>query len=269
MTSATPGSGIATPAWTVVRLPEPWSHTPVAVVVPTYNEADNLPLLVSRVFALPLDRVRLIVVDDNSPDGTGAIADELAAEANAVRPDRMVVIHRQTKDGIGRAHLAGMVEALARGDDYVVQMDADLSHPPEFIPQMLGAALATDSGLVIGSRYVASGSLSSNWVLHRRLLSRGASAYVNAILRMRIADTTGGFKVWRADALKSIELGEVRSTGFSFQIEMNYRAKMAGVRILEVPIHFDERHSGKSKISFAIQIEGLWVPVALRFSRRP
>lgn len=269
MTSVPPDGAGAAPRWAGVTLPSPWCDVQIAVVVPTYNEVDNLPLLVERVFAVPLRRLRLIVVDDNSPDGTGRVADELAARANAERTDRMVVIHRTTKDGIGRAHLAGMAAALARDDDYVVQMDADLSHPPEFIPQMLGAALSTDAGLVIGSRYVASGSLSSNWVLHRRILSRGASAYVNAILRMRIADTTGGFKLWRADALKSIELNEVRSTGFSFQIEMNYRAKRAGVRILEVPIHFDERHSGKSKISLAIQLEGLWVPLALRWSRRP
>jgi dolichol-phosphate mannosyltransferase len=268
MGSELPEAAAAAPGWAAVNLPAPWCDVPVAVVVPTYNEVDNLPLLAARVFALPLRRLRLIVVDDNSPDGTGRVADQLAEAANAERPDRMVVIHRTTKDGIGRAHLAGMVEAMARDDEYVVQMDADLSHPPEFIPQMLGSALSTDAGLVIGSRYVASGSLSRNWVLHRRLLSRGASAYVNAILRMRIADTTGGFKLWRVDALKSIELNEVRSTGFAFQIEMNYRAKQAGVRTLEVPIHFDERHSGKSKISLAIQLEGLWVPLALRWSRR-
>ncbi len=252
----------------VMDLPAPWCDVPIAVVVPTYNEIDNLPLVVDRLFALRLPRLRLIVVDDNSPDGTGRLADELAERQNAERPDRMVVVHRENKDGIGRAYLAGMAAALARDDEFIVQMDADLSHIPEYIPQMLGAAMSTDAGLVIGSRYVAGGSLSSNWVLHRRMLSRGASAYVNAILRMRVADTTAGFKLWRAHALKSIELTEVRSSGFSFQIEMSYRAMRAGVRILEVPIHFDQRHSGKSKISFAIQVEGLWVPIALKFSRR-
>ena len=252
-----------------VELPAPWSAHPIAVVVPTYNEAENLPVLVQRIFALGLPNLRLIVVDDNSPDGTGDIAERLAAGANNLRPDRMVVLHREVKDGIGRAYLEGMARALADDAQFVVQMDADLSHAPEVIPEMLGTMLATDAGLVIGSRYIASGSLSADWGLHRRLLSRGGSLYVNSILHLRIADTTGGFKMWRADALKSIDLSHVRSTGFSFQIEMNYRAKMAGVKIVEIPIHFHERFRGRSKITLAVQVEGLWVPFALRFSRRP
>jgi len=251
-----------------IELPKPWSEAPIAVVVPTYNEADNLPRLARRLFALKLPHLRLIVVDDGSPDGTGDIADQLAAEVNEGRPGRMVVVHRKAKEGIGRAHLAGMAQALARDDQFIVQMDGDLSHQPETIPEMLGAMLATDSGLVIGSRYIASGSLSESWTLYRRLLSRGGSAYVNSILHLRIADTTGGFKLWRADALKSIDLARVRSSGFSFQIEMNYRAQQAGAKILEIPIHFDERFAGKSKITLGIQLEGLWVPFALRASRK-
>jgi dolichol-phosphate mannosyltransferase len=251
---------------TSIELPKPWSEVPIAVVVPTYNEAENLPRLAQRLFALKLPNIRLIVVDDSSPDGTGEIADQLAAEFNQAHPNRVVVLHRAVKNGIGRAHMAGMAEALARDDQFIVQMDGDLSHQPETIPEMLGAMLATDSGLVIGSRYIASGSLSETWDLYRRLLSRGGSKYVNSILHLRIADTTGGFKLWRADALKSIDLACVRSSGFSFQIEMNYRACSAGIKILEIPIHFDERFAGKSKITLGIQLEGLWVPFALRMA---
>jgi dolichol-phosphate mannosyltransferase len=251
-----------------VELPTPWSQAPVAVVVPTYNEAENLPKLAKRIFGLGLTNIRLIVVDDNSPDGTGRIADELAGEYNSARADSMVVIHRQAKGGIGRAYLVGMKEAIARDDQFVVQMDADLSHQPEAIPGMLGTLLSTDAGLVIGSRYIASGSLTENWGLYRRLLSRGGSIYVNAVTHMRIADTTGGFKVWRADTLKSIDLAHVRSMGFSFQIEMNYRALEAGVKVVEVPIHFSDRYSGSSKITLGIQVEGLWVPFALRFAAK-
>ncbi|WP_051367841.1 polyprenol monophosphomannose synthase [Hamadaea tsunoensis] len=262
-------SGPAARFGPAVVLPQPWCDAPVAVVVPTYNEVDNLPQLLERLFALKLSRLRVIIVDDNSPDGTGDLADRLAAEYNAERPDRMLVVHRTAKEGIGKAHLAGMAEAMAHDDEFIIQMDADLSHPPEFIPQMLGTMLSTDAGLIIGSRYVASGSLSSNWALYRRMLSRGGSAYVNTVLRLRIADTTAGYKLWRADSLKSIDLAHVRSTGFSFQIEMNYRALLAGVKTVEVPIHFDDRLTGQSKITLGIQLEGLWVPLALRFQRRP
>jgi dolichol-phosphate mannosyltransferase len=147
-------------------------------------------------------------------------------------------------------------------------MDADLSHPPEFIPEMLGTALATEAGLIIGSRYIASGSITENWGLYRRMLSRGGSLYVNAILKLRIQDTTGGFKLWRRDLLKNIDLANVQSDGFSFQIEMNVRAKQSGFKIIEVPIHFDERFSGSSKITLAIQLEGLLVPLTMRFKKK-
>lgn len=250
-----------------VELPEPWASEPIAVVVPTYNEVDNLAPLAERVFALKLPNLRLIIVDDNSPDGTGEKAESIAAEANAARPGRMMVVHRQVKDGIGRAHIAGMKAAMEQGDRYVVQMDGDLSHPPEFIPEFLGTMLSTRAGLIIGSRYIPSGSLSANWGLHRRMLSRGGTMYVNAILHTRISDTTGGFKLWRAETLEAIDLDAIQSSGFSFQIEMNYRAQRKGFKIVEVPIHFDERLSGSSKISLAIQLEGLRVPLALRFGK--
>lgn len=244
-------------------LPDPWAQARVAVVVPTYNEAVNLPILAERVLGLPLPNLRLVVADDNSPDGTGAIADELAAASD----DRVTVLHRKAKEGIGRAHIAGMRASVEHGAEYVVQMDADLSHQPEVIPELLGTMLSTDAGLVIGSRYVIGGSLSDQWGLHRRLLSRGGSAYVNAIMRLGIRDTTGGFKLWRRDVLDAIDLDRVRSDGFSFQIEMNYRCKQLGYRIVEIPIHFEERYSGSSKISLRIQLEALKLPWQLLFKK--
>jgi dolichol-phosphate mannosyltransferase len=246
-------------------LPSPWAESRIAVVVPTYNEAANLPILAERVLGLPLPNLRLVIADDDSPDGTGTIADELATDAG---DDRMVVLHRKVKEGIGRAHIAGMVESMARGADFVVQMDGDLSHQPEVIPEMLGTMLATDAGLVIGSRYVIGGTLSDQWGLHRRLLSRGGSTYVNAIMRLGIRDTTGGFKLWRREVLESIDLAHIRSDGFSFQIEMNHRCKQLGHKIVEIPIHFEERYAGSSKISLRIQLEALKLPWQLMFDKK-
>jgi dolichol-phosphate mannosyltransferase len=243
-------------------LPPEWAEARVAVVVPTYNEVHNLPVLADRLLGLPLPNLRLIVVDDDSPDGTGRVADEIATG----QPTRMTVLHREVKDGLGRAHIAGMRAAIAGGARYVVQMDGDLSHQPEAIPDLLGTALATDAGLVIGSRYVVGGSVADEWSTYRRWLSKGASAYVNLVLRLRIRDATGGFKLWRADVLESIGLDDVRSDGFSFQIEMNHRCLGLGYRTVEIPIHFAERHSGRSKISLAIQLEALALPWRLKLS---
>lgn len=242
------------------RLPDEWAQSRVAVVVPTYNEADNLPILAERILGLPLPNLRLIVVDDNSPDGTGEVADTIAKGHSA----RVTVLHRKMKDGLGRAHLAGMRASIDGGAEYVVQMDGDLSHQPEAIPGLLGTALATDAGLVIGSRYVIGGSMSDQWGTHRKLLSRGGSAYVNLVLGLGIRDATGGFKLWRRDVLDSIGLADVVSGGFSFQIEMNYRCKRLGYTIVEIPIHFEERYSGSSKISLGIQLEALALPWRLR-----
>ncbi len=255
------------PGITIPELPKPWRDSAVAVVVPTYNEAGNLPELADRIFGLGLPNLRLIIADDDSPDGTGAVADKIAARMNAEGQNRMVVLHRKVKEGIGRAHMAGMAHAMSVGDEYVVQMDGDLSHSPEFIPQMLGTMLSTGAGLVIGSRYVIGGSLSSDWGLHRRILSRGASFYVNRILDLGIRDATGGFKIWRSDVLRDINLDSIRSDGYSFQVEMNYLCKQLGYGIIEVPIHFEERHTGKSKITMAVQLESAKTPFALRFAR--
>jgi dolichol-phosphate mannosyltransferase len=257
------------PDITIPELPKPWRDSAVAVVVPTYNEAGNLPELAKRVFDIGLPNLRLIIADDDSPDGTGKIADEIAERVNAERRDRMVVLHRKVKEGIGRAHIAGMKHAMAAGDEFIVQMDGDLSHSPEYIPQMLGTMLSTGAGLVIGSRYVVGGSLSAQWGLHRRMLSRGAGFYVNRILNLGIRDVTGGFKLWRADVLRDIDLDSIRSDGYSFQVEMNYRCKQLGHVIVEVPIHFEERHTGKSKINMAVQLESARTPFTLRFGAPP
>ncbi|WP_235030813.1 polyprenol monophosphomannose synthase [Nonomuraea solani] len=250
-------------------LPSPWRDAHVAVVVPTYNEAGNLGELTERIFALGLPNLRLVIVDDDSPDGTGALADDLAKRFNGDHPDRMVVLHRTVKEGIGRAHIAGMQEALGRGDTYVVQMDGDLSHRPEYIPHLLGTILAAEAGVVIGSRYVVGGSLSTDWGWHRRLLSRFAGLYVNTILNLSIRDPTGGFKIWQRDVLLGIDLDAIRSDGYSFQVEMNHRCKRLGHSIVEMPIHFEERNTGSSKISFAVQLESMITPFALRFGRPP
>ncbi|TMR26229.1 polyprenol monophosphomannose synthase [Nonomuraea zeae] len=252
-------------------LPSPWRDAQVAVVVPTYNEAGNIAELTRSIHALDLPNLMLIIVDDDSPDGTGSIADDLAGRANEDRPGSMVVLHRKVKEGIGRAHIAGMKEALARGADYVVQMDGDLSHRPEYIPRMLGTIMSAHAGVVIGSRYVAGGSLSADWGRHRRLLSKFAGLYVNAILKLPLRDATGGFKMWRRDVLERIDLNAIRSDGYSFQVEMNHLCRQLGQSIVEIPIHFEERNAGSSKISFAVQLESMLTPFALRFGgrRRP
>lgn len=256
------------PSPRVAELPPEWSRSKLAVVIPTYNEADTLPVLVKHLFALPLPRLTVIVADDNSPDGTGAIADDLAAAENRQGQDRMVVLHRPGKAGIGRAHAAGMIAALERGFDYVAQMDADLSHPPEAIPGMLGTLLSLDAGVVIGSRYVNGGSLSSDWGRNRRFLSAFANFYVDAILKLRIRDVTAGFKVWRADVLTQIDLDGLRSDGYSFQVEMNHRCTNLGYLAVEVPIHFEERLTGASKMGLADKWESMRLPFILRRHNR-
>ncbi|RCV52117.1 polyprenol monophosphomannose synthase [Marinitenerispora sediminis] len=256
-----------------VTLPEPWSRSAVSVVVPTYNEAANLPVLVERVLALGLPNLRLVIVDDNSPDGTGEVADKLAAEyaADGAAPggggagqSPITVLHRTAKDGLGRAYVAGMTRALRDGADFVAQMDADLSHPPGYLPQMLGTALSTNAGVVIGSRYVAGGSLSEHWGLRRRLLSGWANAYVKAILAMPIRDVTAGYKLWRRSALEALDLAGIHSSGYSFQVEMHFRAYRRGQKMVEIPIHFEDRQEGSSKMDLAVQLESALRPFQLR-----
>jgi len=235
----------------------------ITVVVPTYNEKDNLPKLVDQLLALPLEGLRILVVDDNSPDGTGEVADKMAAET----PEHVDVLHRTVKDGLGRAYITGMTRALEDGADIVVQMDADLSHPSSVIPVMIETLRTTDAGVVLGSRYVAGGKVAAEWPWHRRALSAWANFYVNAILRLHVRDATAGFKAWHAATLRAINLETIRSNGYSFQVEMNYRAVRAGRSIAEVPITFSERAEGVSKMSLKVQLESALTPWRLRFGR--
>nr|WP_223241851.1 polyprenol monophosphomannose synthase [Streptomyces sp. CBMA123] len=236
----------------------------VVVVVPTYNERENLPVLAGLLADLAVPELHLLVVDDNSPDGTGEIADKLAADSGGT----VGVLHRTEKDGLGRAYLAGMARALDEGADVVIQMDADLSHPASAIPAMVGTLLADqDTAVVLGSRYVPGGSTAEEWPWHRKALSAWANFYVNAILGLGVRDATAGFKAWRASALRAIDLPTVRSNGYSFQVEMNYRVIQRGLAIREVPIRFEERIEGASKMSLGVQMESALAPWKLRFNR--
>ncbi|WP_370412386.1 polyprenol monophosphomannose synthase [Streptomyces fradiae] len=248
-----------------VVLPEAWATVPLTVVMPTYNEAGNIPAVAGLLMNLGIPGLRLLVVDDSSPDGTGRIAEELAAGylADDGTP-RMSVLHRTSKDGLGRAYAAGMSKAVEDGARYVLQMDADGSHPADKIAEMLGVALSTDAGLVVGSRYVPGGTLSDAWGAHRRLLSRWANAYASTILGTRVRDITGGFNLWSADALRAIDLASVGSAGYSFQVEMKYAALRRGFQVMEVPIHFEDRTVGESKMSLAVQLESIAMPWKLR-----
>jgi len=249
------------PAERVVELPEPWRSAAVTVVLPTYNEAANLPVIVAGLLALPLPGLRILVADDNSPDGTGGVADQLAAEHG---PGRMTVVHRPDKQGLGRAYVDGMTRAMQAGAEYVVQMDSDLSHAPKYLPQLLGTLLSANADVVIGSRYVAGASLASEWSWHRRALSGFANYYVRALLHLGIRDVTAGFKIWRAAALETIDVASIRSNGYSFQVEMNYRSVRHGLKIVELPIHFAERREGESKMNVRVQLESALIPFLLR-----
>lgn len=230
------------------------------LVIPTYDEADNIEAVVAAARSnLPADR-RILVVDDSSPDGTGRIADRLAAEH-----DDVAVLHRPRKEGIGPAYVAGFASALAGGAKLVVQMDADLSHDPSDLPRLLAAA--ADADVVLGSRYVAGGGV-TDWGPGRRLISRGGSAYARTLLGVGIHDLTGGFKVFHRRVLEAIELETVPSLGYAFQVETTYRALRAGFRVVEVPIVFRDRRVGQSKMTGRIVLEAaLRVPM-MRLARR-
>jgi dolichol-phosphate mannosyltransferase len=234
------------------------------VVIPTFNEAENLPAMAEALFALPLAGLHLLVVDDNSPDGTGEVADRIAAAA----APRMSVLHRQGKAGLGTAYVAGMTRALEQGAEYVVQMDADFSHSPGYIPAMLGVMLASGADVVIGSRYVPGGSLDEGWGLGRRLLSSWANLYSRAILGLRIRDMTAGFKLWRREALQELNLENVKSNGYSFQVEMAYLCERLGYRIVEIPIHFEDRRIGRSKLDVPVKLESAWRTWQIRWQYR-
>lgn len=249
-----------------------WS-TPVTVVVPTYNEACTLPALVEALLALPLEALRVLVVDDDSPDGTGELADNLARTHG-----RVSVLHREVKNGLGRAYVEGFTAALngyanpravVLGEpEWIVQMDADGSHPVDAIPRLLATAFRTGANLVIGSRYVSGGSIDSAWGINRRYLSGFGNWYANRILGLNIHDATAGFKLWSASELRRLDLVRVRSNGYAFQVEMNFLALRQGCRIVEVPIHFADRVIGQSKMDFSVKVESALRPWCLRWRYR-
>lgn len=263
--AATPLSFLGNKSWAFAE-PEP-ATAPSApaprlntwLVVPTYNEAENLEPFVRAVLprlASATSEHRLLIVDDSSPDGTGEIADRLAAELDSVE-----VLHRAAKDGLGRAYAAGFERALAEGAELVMQMDVDFSHDPKHVPALIAAA--ADADLVIGSRYVAGGGV-TDWGLARRLLSRGGSWYARTVLGVPVKDLTGGFKCFRRELLERLAPASFRTAGFGFQVEVTYRAARAGARVSEVPIRFRDRQAGDSKMSSRIVVEALWRVVALR-----
>jgi dolichol-phosphate mannosyltransferase len=221
----------------------------VVVIIPTYNERDTLAAIVGRVRTSVPD-ADVLVADDNSPDGTGRIADDLAA-----RDERVHVMHRLGKEGLGAAYLAGFAWALQEGYDVVVEMDADGSHQPEQLPRLLDAL--ADADLVLGSRWVPGGR-TENWPASRQFISRGGSAYTRLMLGIPLRDVTGGFRAFRASTLRALDLDEVASQGYCFQIDLAWRAVQRGLRVVEVPITFVERTQGASKMSRKIVVEALW-----------
>ena len=226
------------------------------IIVPTYNERENLPRIAQKLLSLPTP-VDVLVVDDNSPDGTGRIADELAAKHPQIH-----VLHRTEKNGLGRAYIAGFQWALARQYEFIFEMDCDFSHNPDDIPQFLKAAEQAD--LVLGSRYIG-GIRVINWPLSRLMLSRSAGKYVELITGMPFMDPTGGYKCFRRRALAAIHLEDVRSNGYSFQIELTHRLWRQGFKIVEIPIIFTDRTQGESKITKGIVYEAIWLVWRLLF----
>jgi dolichol-phosphate mannosyltransferase len=225
----------------------------VTVCLPTYNERENLEPMVR---ALDEQGVSVLVIDDNSPDGTGELADRLAAELEHVE-----VLHRETKEGLGPAYLAGFNRALADGAELILEMDADFSHDPKDVQRLIHRA--SDADIVLGSRYVEGGSI-RNWGRLRRFVSAGGSGYARRVLGVRVHDLTGGFKCFRREVLETIDLDAITSRGYAFQIETTYRALRAGFRVVEVPIAFVDRERGGSKMSRRIVLEAIWRVPMLR-----
>ncbi len=223
----------------------------VLIVVPTYNEAKNIADLTAALFALDLTNLNVLIVDDASPDGTGQIADGLAAQNKRVH-----VMHRTGLRGLGRAYLDGFRWALDHGFDRIVQMDADFSHSPNYIPTMLDKANEYD--VVIGSRYVQGGGHDKEWEAGRVFLSAWANLYARSILGLKVHDATAGFKCWTRQALERIQLERVKSNGYVFQVEMAYLCQRLGLRVLEVPIYFEDRRIGQSKMSVPVKLEAAW-----------
>jgi dolichol-phosphate mannosyltransferase len=234
------------------------------LILPTYNEAENVERIVraahSSLQRSDADFHHILVVDDGSPDGTGEIAARLAEEI-----DEVAVLHRTSKDGLGRAYLAGFEYALERGADFVLEMDSDFSHDPDDLPRLIEAA--ADADLVLGSRYVRGGGV-TDWSLSRRMLSQGGSWYARRLLGVEIRDLTGGFKCFRAATLHGIGYADTHADGYGFQIELTYRALRAGFRVVEVPIVFRDRRAGTSKMNARIAVEAVWKVPALKLRTR-
>lgn len=243
------------PGPSVVPEPGPAVSERILVVVPTYNECNNVPAIVPRILQQH-PGIDVLVVDDNSPDGTGKLADEMAAA-----DPRVHVLHRPRKAGLGKAYIAGFGWALGQGYDLVIEMDADFSHDPKFLPTLIAAA--ADADLVIGSRYKAGVNV-INWPMSRLLLSIGANQYARWITGLPLTDSTGGFKCFRRSVLEALDLARVKSNGYSFQIEMSYRAWRKGFRLVEIPIVFTDRIEGQSKMNKRIVREAIWMVWALR-----
>lgn len=221
----------------------------LTVVIPTYNEAENLPALAAALWSLPIPDLKILVIDDASPDGTGGIADDLSSS----KPERISVIHRAGKLGLGTAYITGFKHALQSGAEAIGQMDADFSHSPAYLPTFMDLLEGYDA--VLGSRYVEGGKLDERWGVGRLLLSWFGNFYARTILRMKIQDATGGFRIWRRETLLGMPLDRIRSNGYVFQVEMAYVAQRLGYQFIESPIYFEDRQIGQSKMSFRIQVE--------------
>ncbi|MFN8516869.1 MAG: polyprenol monophosphomannose synthase [Chloroflexia bacterium] len=224
------------------------------VVLPTYNERENLPVMIEALHSLGIPGLEVLVVDDNSPDGTGQLAEDLGEQYSG--KFEVHVAHRPQKMGLGPAYIDGFGRALALGADYVVEMDADFQHDPATLHEF--RRWIEEYDIVVGCRYMPGGSVEDRWSIVRKLLSRGGAIYSRFVLGLQIHDPTGGFKCFRASALRAIDLSKVRSSGYTFQIEMSYAAQRAGLRVKEVPIRFVDRERGTSKMSARIAIEATW-----------
>ena len=248
---------------TAAPSPDPTAAAPAApriwMLVPTYNERENVGPITEAILAT-VPQANILVVDDASPDGTGHLADELARQNSHI-----AVLHREAKQGLGRAYVSAFRDVLARQADIVVQIDADFSHPVRFLPSLLEPILTGRADLVLGSRYVKGGQI-PRWNIFRRFISRGGSVFAGVVLLMPYRDLTGGFKVFRSSVLREIDLDRLHAGGYAFQIETTFRARLAGAQIIEVPITFEERRAGQSKMSMAIFGEAFWLVIGLRFS---
>jgi dolichol-phosphate mannosyltransferase len=235
----------------------------VVIVVPTYNEAENIPVLVKRLFALEIRGLKLLIIDDGSPDGTGEVAKSLGHELDG----QVELLQRGKKMGLGTAYVEGMARALTQRPDYIVQMDADMSHPPERVPAFLEAL--EDADVVVGSRYVEGGGSEDSWGIRRRALSMMSNEGIRLASGVKIRDATSGFKAFRREAIAKVDLTRFQCSGFGFQVEMIKACERRGFKVAELPIIFGHRASGKSKMSIGIAAEALWRLPALRFGRIP